>query len=127
MDGYKIKSIVNVNKKSLAEQGFGNFLDWNNNSENIYIGRNMAFYVPGAKQSIWHNPFPIKNPDKTYNDNTKRYALEESLQLYKEYLMNSQTLMNKLPELDGKNLGCWCKPNRCHGDVIKEILEQIKK
>jgi hypothetical protein len=26
-------------------------------------------------------------------------------------------------ELQGKTLGCWCKPLACHGDVIVEILE----
>lgn len=24
-------------------------------------------------------------------------------------------------ELKGKILGCWCSPNKCHGDILSEI------
>lgn len=30
--------------------------------------------------------------------------------------------MAALPELKGR-LGCWCKPEACHGDVLVELLE----
>jgi hypothetical protein len=26
-------------------------------------------------------------------------------------------------ELDGRTLGCWCKPLACHGDILVELLE----
>ena len=29
--------------------------------------------------------------------------------------------MNDLDELKGKTLGCWCKPNNCHGDILIEL------
>ena len=28
-------------------------------------------------------------------------------------------------ELQGKTLGCFCKPHPCHGDIIKEYLDRI--
>ena len=28
-----------------------------------------------------------------------------------------------LGELRGKELGCWCKPKACHGDVLKELVD----
>jgi hypothetical protein len=31
-------------------------------------------------------------------------------------------LILALPELSGKVLGCWCKPERCHGDVLSKLL-----
>jgi hypothetical protein len=31
--------------------------------------------------------------------------------------------LRKIEELKGKVLGCFCKPNACHGDVIKEYLD----
>jgi len=35
--------------------------------------------------------------------------------------------MKKLPELKGKILGCWCKPNKFHGDIlIKSINENCQ-
>ena len=30
-----------------------------------------------------------------------------------------------LPELKGKDLVCWCAPERCHGEVLLELLEQM--
>ena len=32
--------------------------------------------------------------------------------------------MNRLAELDGKTLGCWCAPNPCHGDVLVRLCEE---
>jgi hypothetical protein len=32
-------------------------------------------------------------------------------------------LLNDLHELEGKTLGCFCKPLACHGDVLKDLVE----
>jgi hypothetical protein len=34
--------------------------------------------------------------------------------------------MQSLDELEGKTLGCFCKPKPCHGDVLLELLSQKK-
>jgi hypothetical protein len=39
-------------------------------------------------------------------------------------------LLAAIPELTGKYLCCWCKPEACHGDVLVELLrlqQQQKK
>ncbi|AUG88038.1 ribonucleoside-diphosphate reductase subunit [Klebsiella phage May] len=28
--------------------------------------------------------------------------------------------------MDGKVLGCWCKPRPCHGDVYVKVVNRIK-
>ena len=28
--------------------------------------------------------------------------------------------------MQGKTLGCFCKPNPCHGDIIKEYLDRME-
>ena len=33
---------------------------------------------------------------------------------------------DELLALDGKRLGCWCKPDPCHGDAIVRVLEDVK-
>ena len=33
----------------------------------------------------------------------------------------------ELKKLKGKNLGCWCKPNKCHGDRLLELIEEYDK
>lgn len=51
----------------------------------------------------------------------------ESIQKYREYLAKNEDLLADLHELDGKVLGCHCKPKSCHGDVLVEFIEKSKK
>ena len=70
----------------------------------VYIGR-------GSK---WGNPFVIGK-----DGNREGVILK-----YKKYITNNQELINALPELKNKTLGCWCKPKACHGDVLKSMIEK---
>ncbi len=44
---------------------------------------------------------------------------------YKEYLLNKPELLADIHELQGKTLGCFCKPKDCHGDVLVELVNQL--
>lgn len=73
----------------------------------VYIGR----------PSIFGNPFTIGK------DGTR----EEVILKYKTYFykkLMDMKFWNAIQELKGKILGCWCSPNACHGDTIKEYLER---
>ena len=70
----------------------------------IYIGR----------PSKWGNPFTIGK------DGTRSEVIEK----YRIWLMKNQNLLDCLPELKNKILGCWCKPKACHGDVLVELVER---
>lgn len=81
----------------------------------IYIGR-------GSK---WGCPYTIIKDRPTLAKeivDTK----EEALSKYKEYVLASPELMDSLDELEGKVLGCFCKPEKCHGDILLELLTQRK-
>lgn len=69
----------------------------------VYIGR----------PSKWGNPYKI-GPDGTR---------EEVIQKYEQYLLRNNELLSSISELRGKVLGCWCAPNKCHGDVLVEFVE----
>ena len=58
------------------------------------------------------------------NDNTVKYI---ACQKYEEYVLSSPFLMSKIMELDGKILGCFCKPDPCHGDILIKIINRIKQ
>jgi hypothetical protein len=82
----------------------------------IYIGR----------PSKWGNPF-------THLDNSTqaKYKVDtrsEAVDSYKEWITNGEGkhLLRDLPELSGKTLGCWCKPKKCHGDILKELIEKVE-
>jgi ribosomal protein L37AE/L43A len=75
----------------------------------VYIGRPAR----GLKGSIWANPFHIGK------DGTR----EEVVEKYREYILGNPELLARLEELRGKTRGCWCSPERCHGEVLIELLE----
>lgn len=67
-----------------------------------------------GRPSKWGNPFVIgKDGDRN-----------QVIWKYKNYLASNLELMTQILELEGKVLGCYCKPEKCHGDVIVELLEQ---
>lgn len=77
----------------------------------VYIGR-------GSK---WGNPF-------THVEGTKAQfkvgSREEAVEAYRNYILKSP-LMQDLHELKGKVLGCFCKPQACHGDVLAELANNL--
>ena len=80
----------------------------------VYIGR------PGKNNpdAEWGNPFSIGK------DGTR----EEVLIKFKQYLWNkmeSPSYCRKLYTLRGKTLGCFCKPNACHGDIYVAAIEYL--
>jgi hypothetical protein len=87
-----------------------------NDPYDIYIGR----------PSIWGNPHShLPESAAEYIVATRKEAIEK----YREYILNSNYLMSRLPELEGKVLGCHCKQKSknvpCHGDVLVELIEKM--
>lgn len=64
----------------------------------VYIGR----------PSKWGNPFLIGKDGTRY----------EVMLKYLSWLRNQPELLDALPELKDKVLGCWCDPEPCHGDIL---------
>ena len=81
----------------------------------IYIGR-------GSK---WGCPYTVIKDRPTLAKEIVE-TKEEALEKYKAYVLASPELMNSLDELEGKVLGCFCKPEKCHGDILLELLTQRK-
>lgn len=54
------------------------------------------------------------------------YGREECIERFREdfikRLENDPEFRSAVENLQGKTLGCWCKPKPCHGDVILEFL-----
>jgi len=74
-------------------------------SYDLYIGRaNRHLNLPESK---WRNPFPLK----------KEALRLECLSACLAYALHRPDLILDLPDLDGKTLGCYCKPKLCHGQI----------
>ena len=44
---------------------------------------------------------------------------------YEKYVRKNALLMNSLHLLEGKQLGFWCKPGLCHGDVLVKLYKEM--
>jgi len=74
----------------------------------VYIGRYNKHH--GLSASKWANFYQIGR------DGTR----EEVILKYEVYMPSE--LKDCLHELEGKILGCWCKPLACHGDVLVRLV-----
>ena len=86
-----------------------------NEPYDIYIGR-------GSK---WGCPYTIIKDRPTLAKEIVD-SKDEALSKYKEYVLASPELMDSLHELEGKTLGCFCKPEKCHGDILLELITKKK-
>jgi hypothetical protein len=43
---------------------------------------------------------------------------------YRAWIVQQPALVAALPELRGKNLVCWCAPERCHAEVLIELANR---
>eukprot|EP01083_Nonionella_stella_P304944 1061908_1 len=69
------------------------------------------------EQSKWHNPF------KMSKTNTRSHVINA----YERYLLSKKPLLNDLHQLEQyTELGCWCKPLECHGDIILKHYHKYK-
>ena len=82
----------------------------------VYIGR--AVPRKGFKASKWANPFKID----AHSDRPAQ-ARYDAILAYNDWLKGQAELVAALPELREKTLGCWCKPERCHGDLLKRLAD----
>ena len=88
---------------------------------NIKTGAPYDVYI--GRPSIWGNPYShLKHSSAIYKVDT----IEEAVACYRKHLANSPHLLERLPELRGKTLGCWCLPRPCHGLIILEFLNDSR-
>lgn len=113
---------------SIGKTSVADVRDWQ--AGDVYIGRARptwllpaslkGIFPDGIKQSIWRNtPLPA---------NATPEQRAESIAAYKARLLKRQDLIDRLPELIGKRLVCWCKRTNdaCHGDVLAEMANDLQ-
>lgn len=85
----------------------------------VYIGREVKNDWWYLNRSEWWNPFE-EGPEIMC-----QHQKEKALQSYRAYILGDEEKCAKLWELRGKRLGCFCKPGRCHGDVLRQMVNQM--
>jgi hypothetical protein len=82
---------------------------------NIKTTKRYDEYI--GRGTIYGNPYII-GKDGTREEVIKKY----SDYFYKK--LRNDWFRNKVLSLKNKSLGCWCKPLKCHGDVIVEYVNK---
>ena len=92
----------------------------------MYIGRAGIVFVEKErfpkKSSEFHNPFKIGK------DGTREEKIKIRKSIIRTYitdkLKNNNQLIEELIKLKDchKNLGCWCYPEKCHGNILLELI-----
>jgi hypothetical protein len=103
--------VVHVRRSILLGGCHNPFVQFTSNF--VYIGRDYLEF----KNEGWGNPFHIGVDGNR----------ETVLRKYRKWILQQPHLMARLHELDGKTLGCWCKPYPCHGDVLKELVDEYRR
>ena len=79
--------------------------------------RTEAFDVYIGRGSPWGNPFRIGK------DGNRNQVIAK----YRSWIETKPDLLERLPELFGKRLGCHCSPKPCHGDVLASLVAEKTK
>jgi len=85
--------------------------------------KKSVFDVFAGRPSKWGNPFShLPNSRAEFLVATR----EEAIRKHREWIMTQDHLLNALPELIGKVLGCYCAPKPCHADTLVELSERAR-
>ena len=108
-------SIVNV-KVNYIRPKYNNLKKWIKDENNVYIARRGIVLIKNRR---------FANLFKIGRDGTR----DEVINKYKVYIINKlkdKNILNGLLKLKNKNLGCWCKPDQCHSDILLNIINNIE-
>lgn len=113
-------TVVNV-KVGYIRPEYHNLEEWCADPDHMYIGRPGIVFIDGkrypSRGSVFANPYKVGVGECTR---------ENAVNMYRDYicgkLATGEISLEELNKLRGKSLGCWCKPERCHGDVLLELL-----
>lgn len=121
--------LVNV-KVQYIRPKFNNLRDWCNDENNIYIGRKGVVFITnndGSKTRYPLNNSILHNPFKITNSSDRNTVCDLYYNYINDKLDNEQDngpFHTTIKNLANKNIGCWCFPNRCHGNELIKIYNE---
>ena len=103
-----------LERKAIAEAGGTVVANMHQDSDRalLHWAKSTNRFTRIDRSSDWGNPFemPADGDRDTVCDS------------YEIFFRRKFSLHDPLEQLNGKVLGCWCYPKRCHGDYLIKIL-----
>lgn len=120
-------SVVNVKVKYIRPD-YKDLKEWCESKDNVYIARRGVVFIDTdkgkqrypEKDSIFANPFKIGK------DGDRNEVIDKYQKFLLDKIKNEKVYKDEFLKLKGKTLGCWCKPDNCHGDVIIKLLNELE-
>jgi hypothetical protein len=108
-----------LDRRAIVEAGGTVVANMHQDSDRALLtwARSTGRFMRIDRQSDWGNPFEMP-------DDGDRDTVCDSFEIF---FPRKFSLHNRLDELRGKVLGCWCYPNRCHGDHLISKLEEVEE
>jgi len=78
----------------------------------VYLGR-----AGKGHDGYFGNPFVIGE------HGSRTDVIEKFKEYFYRRIATDEEFKRRVLELKGKRLGCFCAPQKCHGDIIVEFLE----
>jgi len=114
-----------IGKDQREKEGYNTFREWIEDPKNVYISCNLHKYVKNynGKESMWMNPYQA------------HFSKVEANRLYENFIRSNDVLMQSIPSLENKVLGCWCEPlqdsagvsiSGCHGEVLIKLYHEYE-
>ncbi|ASU00409.1 hypothetical protein [Aeromonas phage AS-yj] len=71
------------------------------------------------RPSKWGNPFPLRREED------REIILEKYKNWLTEQIRTGNLTREDFKELEGKRLGCCCKPKLCHADILAYVVNKL--
>jgi len=87
----------------------------------VELAKKQDRFVLIDRTTIWGNPYSHRR------DTAAKFIVdtrEEAIRQYEEWLLAQPHLVEQLPALRGRVLGCHCLPLACHGLVLARLAER---
>lgn len=95
---------------------------------NMKLDTSTMVDVVIGRPTMFGNPIRVRKPCCECG---VRHGPGETLECYREWLWRKlkrdKAFAREVRKLHGKVLGCWCKPNPCHGDVLARAAAYLNK
>ncbi len=102
-------------RHELVEQGVAVVANLSTDKALIQWAKQRGLFVRVDRRSEWGNPFKLHS-EAERDTVCDRYAA---------YLSDRPALLERVAELRGRVLGCWCCPKRCHGDHLAALANGV--
>jgi len=81
--------------------------------------KSTPFYEYIGRGSYWGNPYSM------YGSNDDRAEVIRKYRYDFEFEKFANKKKSEAYKLMGKRLGCFCKPEACHGDILADYLNSL--